>query len=154
MFLSNKLLLAALWDKYPGHPNLVPTYAGHRGDLRNWVRKPIFGREGDGVEIYAPDYNVFVKPEEDDFFSTAPESEFVYQEYIPAPRYEGIIQPVSHPVLGVWVVGGRCVGVGIRESNGALTDYWCRFAPHLVDLNAPGSLGSASQHPGTANFGY
>ena len=46
------------------------------------------------------------------------------------------------------------MGVGIRESNGALTDYWCRFAPHLVDLNAPGSLGSASQDPGTANFGY
>ena len=154
MFLSNKLLLAALWDKYPNHPNLVPTYAGHRGDLRNWVRKPIFGREGDGVEIYAPDYNVFVKPEEDNFFSTAPESEFVYQEYIPAPRYEGIIQPVSHPVLGVWVVGGRCVGVGIRESNGALTDYWCRFAPHLVDLNAPGSPGSVSQDPGTAHFDY
>ena len=72
MFLSNKLLLAALWDKYPGHPNLVPTYAGHRGGMRNWVRKPIFGREGDGVEIYAPDYDVFIKPEDDDFFANAP----------------------------------------------------------------------------------
>ena len=74
MFLSNKLLLAALWDKYPGHPNLVPTYAGHRGGMRNWVRKPLFGREGDGVEIYAPDYDVFIKPEDDDFFANAPKA--------------------------------------------------------------------------------
>ena len=153
MFLSNKLLLAALWDKYPGHPNLVPTYAGHRGGMRNWVRKPIFGREGDGVEIYAPDYDVFIKLEDDDFFASAPESEFIYQEYIPAPHYEGIINPVSHPILGVWVVDGRTVGVGIRESNGALTDYWCRFAPHLVDLNDSTGMGFDTTDPRTANFG-
>ena len=47
MFLSNKLLLAALWEMYPNHPNLVPAYAGRSGGLTNWVRKPIFGRAGD-----------------------------------------------------------------------------------------------------------
>ena len=132
MFLSNKLLLAALWELNPGHKNLVPTFAGHDGGLRNWVRKPIFGREGDGIEIHAPDYGVFAKPEEDDFFNNAPESEFVYQEYVPIPEYTGIIQPSSHPVIGSWVVAGRCVGLGIRETNGPVTDYYARFVPNLV----------------------
>jgi len=53
----------------------------------------------------------------------------------------------------VWVVDGRTVGVGIRESNGALTDYWCRFAPHLVDLNDSSGMGFGTTDPGTANFG-
>ena len=41
MFLSNKILLAALWDLYPNHPNLLETHVGMRGGLKNWVRKPI-----------------------------------------------------------------------------------------------------------------
>ena len=39
MFLSNKLLLAALWEMYPNHPNLVPAYAGRSGGLTNWRRR-------------------------------------------------------------------------------------------------------------------
>ena len=82
MFLSNKILLAALWDLYPNHPNLLETYVGTRGGLKNWVRKPIFGREGDGIEINAPDYDVFVRDEDDDHFINVPESEFVYQDFV------------------------------------------------------------------------
>lgn len=132
IFLSNKLLLAALWEMYPNHPNLVPTYAGRQGDLVNWVRKPIFGREGDGIQVHAPDYEVFARDEEDEHFIHAPESEFVYQQYVPTPRYTGIMQPKNHPVLGVWMVNGQAVGIGIRESDGPITDYYCRFTPHLV----------------------
>ena len=132
MFLSNKLLLAALWEMYPNHPNLVPAYAGRSGGLTNWVRKPIFGREGDGIEVHAPDHGIFSRDEEDEHFIHAPESEFVYQQYIPAPLYSGLMQPTNHPMLGVWMVNGRAVGMGIRESDGPVTDYYCRFAPHLV----------------------
>lgn len=132
MFLSNKLLLAALWEMHPEHPNLVPAYAGRDVGLNNWVRKPIFGREGDGIEVHALDYGVFDRDEDDEHFIHAPSSEFVYQQYVPAPLYSGLMQPENHPTLGVWVVNGRAVGMGIRESDGPITDYDCRFAPHLV----------------------
>ena len=113
--------------------------------MRNWVRKPLFGREGDGVKSTRPT-DVFIKPD-DDFFANAPKAEFIYQGYIPAPRYEGIINPVSHPILGVWVVDGRTVGVGIPRIER-------RAHRLLVPLRpAPGgpehSTGMGFRHPPT-----
>ena len=134
MFLSNKILLAALWDLYPNHPNLLETHVGTRGGLKNWVRKPIFGREGDGIEINAPDYDVFVRDEDDDHFINVPESEFVYQDFVAPPVYSGIINRTNLPMLGIWMVNGEAVGMGIRESDRPITDYECRFAPHLVQV--------------------
>lgn len=134
MFLSNKILLTALWDLYPNHPNLLETHVGTRGGLKNWVRKPIFGREGDGIEINAPDYDVFVRDEDDDHFINVPESEFVYQDFVAPPVYSGIINRTNLPMLGIWMVNGEAVGMGIRESDRPITDYECRFAPHLVQV--------------------
>ena len=46
MLLSNKALLAALWHLYPDHPNLLPAYLNEPGPLKEWVAKPLHGREG------------------------------------------------------------------------------------------------------------
>ena len=43
--LSNKALLAVLWEMYPGHPNLLPAYLDQPGMLTEYVRKPRLGRE-------------------------------------------------------------------------------------------------------------
>ncbi|MFA7431961.1 MAG: glutathionylspermidine synthase family protein, partial [Rhodospirillaceae bacterium] len=58
--LSNKGLLALLWDAYPGHPNLLPTYfqTDPRGPANltgRVVRKPLFSREGANIEVFEGD---------------------------------------------------------------------------------------------------
>ena len=52
--LSNKALLAVLWELYPGHPNLLPAYLDQPGLLTEYVRKPRLGREGANISIVAP----------------------------------------------------------------------------------------------------
>jgi glutathionylspermidine synthase len=54
--LSNKGLLPLLWDRHPGHPNLLPAFfdddAAGKADLGNsYVRKPLFSREGWDIEL-------------------------------------------------------------------------------------------------------
>mmetsp|Transcript_14029 Transcript_14029/g.21848 ORF Transcript_14029/g.21848 Transcript_14029/m.21848 type:complete len:151 (+) Transcript_14029:267-719(+) len=66
LILGNKALLPMLWEMYPNHPNLLPAYfidpkvqlakQGSTDDnfkknmkdaeIKNWVAKPKFGREG------------------------------------------------------------------------------------------------------------
>ena len=54
LVLSSKAMLAYLWEKHQGHPNLLPTYWDfdqvHKVQQSNkedgWVAKPRFGREG------------------------------------------------------------------------------------------------------------
>lgn len=57
MLLSNKALLAILWELYPGHPNLLPAYLDGPRELahtRGYVAKPLLGREGAGVTLHEP----------------------------------------------------------------------------------------------------
>ncbi|MCH0563932.1 MULTISPECIES: glutathionylspermidine synthase family protein [unclassified Streptomyces] len=119
MLLSNKALLAILWDLYPGHPNLLPAHLdGPRGlaARQGYVAKPLLGREGAGVTVHAP--------------GTAPvarEEACCYQQLAPLPAFDG-----HHVVLGAWVVGEEPAGLGIRESSGLVTDAYARFLPHVI----------------------
>jgi glutathionylspermidine synthase len=53
--MSNKAMLPLLWERHPGHPNLLPAYFD--GDPRAaelgsaFVRKPFFSREGWDLEL-------------------------------------------------------------------------------------------------------
>jgi hypothetical protein len=66
LVLSSKAMLAYLWERHIGHPNLLPTYWTHQeiGKFKQyateetnteWVAKPRFGREGVGI-MYSDDY--------------------------------------------------------------------------------------------------
>ncbi|APT84089.1 hypothetical protein CAQU_02265 [Corynebacterium aquilae DSM 44791] len=127
MFLSTKVLLAALWKLHPGHPNLVPAYFGSPENLTHYVQKPIFGREGDGIAIYNNGKLVGGEPDE------TPQELLVYQEFIPTPTYPTTTDDTYKPVIGAWVIGGQCVGFGIRETTGPVTDYYCQFTPLVVE---------------------
>lgn len=127
MFCSTKLLLVALWRCFPDHPHLLPAYVDGPNGLAEWVRKPIFGREGDGIEIRARDVHVrSPRPH--------PSPMDVWQGYVPLRNFPGPDGAPNHPVVGSWVVGDDgAAGIGIRESDGPLTDYWCRFVPNIID---------------------
>ncbi|MFI6939388.1 glutathionylspermidine synthase family protein [Streptomyces sp. NPDC050418] len=120
MLLSNKALLAILWELYPGHPNLLPAYLDGPRDLTSYVAKPLLGREGAGVTIHT----------DADAGSAAPlvrDEPCCYQELAPLPAFDG-----NHVVLGAWVVEDEAAGLGIRESSGLITDEYARFLPHVI----------------------
>ena len=119
--LSNKALLAVLWELYPGHPNLLPAYLDQPGMLTEYVRKPRLGREGANISIVAPGSEVATG-------GVFGEEGFVYQLFDPLPEFDGF-----RPVLGAWVVGDAAAGLGIRETTGLVTDDGAAFVPHLVE---------------------
>ncbi|MEW2291813.1 glutathionylspermidine synthase family protein [Streptomyces sp. NPDC006743] len=119
MLLSNKALLAILWELYPGHPNLLPAYLdGPRelADTTGYAAKPLLGREGAGVTLHAPGAAPVPRDEP-----------CCYQALAPLPAFDG-----NHVVLGAWVVEDESAGLGIRESSGPITDEYARFLPHVI----------------------
>ncbi|MGP3982032.1 glutathionylspermidine synthase family protein [Streptomyces sp. KR80] len=119
MLLSNKVLLAVLWELYPGHPNLLPAYLDGPRELAatmGYVAKPLLGREGAGVTIHEPGSPAAVR-----------EEACCYQELAPLPAFDG-----NRVVLGAWVVEDEAAGLGIRESAGLVTDEYARFLPHVI----------------------
>ncbi|MGW1779266.1 glutathionylspermidine synthase family protein [Streptomyces sp. NPDC002143] len=120
MLLSNKALLAVLWELYPGHPNLLPAYLDGPRELATttgYVAKPLLGREGAGVTIHEPGAEPALRTDEP----------CCYQQLAPLPAFDG-----NHVVLGAWVVRDESAGLGIRESSGLITDEYARFLPHVI----------------------
>ncbi|MEV4192049.1 glutathionylspermidine synthase family protein [Streptomyces toxytricini] len=123
MLLSNKALLAILWELFPEHPNLLPAYLDGPRELARttgFAAKPLLGREGAGVALHpaGPD----ARP-----FTPAEGESYVYQALSPLPDFDG-----NRVVLGAWVVEEEAAGLGIRESAGPVTDEYARFLPHVI----------------------
>lgn len=123
--LSNKMLLVALWRCFPDHELLLPAFADSPGDMEEWVAKPLHGREGEGVIVHSAEYDVAQPP-------PFGRPTMIYQQYCPMPRFDG-----NHAVVGLWVVEGKPAGVGIRESDGPITDTFARFLPHVMSEPRP-----------------
>ncbi|MGW6745885.1 glutathionylspermidine synthase family protein [Streptomyces sp. NPDC055025] len=119
MLLSNKALLAILWELHPGHPHLLPAYLDGPRELassRGYVAKPLLGREGAGVTVHEPGRPPVIRDEA-----------CCYQELAPLPDFDG-----NRVVLGAWIVEDEAAGLGIRESSGLITDEYARFLPHVI----------------------
>ena len=123
MLLSNKALLAILWERNPGHPNLVPAYTDSPRELATlgYVEKPLLGREGAGVRLVTPGFTVDGRPADPETGTSC------YQAFTPLPYFDG-----RRPVLGAWVIDGEPAGLGIRETPGLITDTSATFVPHLI----------------------
>lgn len=121
MLLSNKAILPLLWEMFPGHPNLLPAFFTPHPDLQDsYVKKPIFGREGENITFQYKDESFFTRG----YYGS---EGYVYQQYSPVVDYGG-----RRPIVGGWVVGGRAAGIGIREDISAITGNTSFFVPHIV----------------------
>ncbi len=125
MLLSNKAILARLWEWYPDCPYLLPAYLDGPRELggAGFVRKPILGREGANVEICRPGQPLI---------ATHPDPAYgaegcVWQAIAAVPECDGWT-----PILGAWIVDGEPAGLGIRESRGPITDNRSCFVPHEI----------------------
>lgn len=126
MLLSTKALSAAMWEIFPGDDLLLPTYLNHSGDLQEYARKPLHGREGSGIDIVSQD-ECFTSE-----LSRWGSEGYVFQQYHRLPDFPGEHGEPNRPVLGTWMIGDECFGVGIRESDGPITDPLCRFVPNVI----------------------
>lgn len=123
--LSTKAILPLLWERHPGHPNLLEAYFEEDPrslGLRNYVRKPLFSREGanitlhrDGVDIETIDgpygNGRWIRQAATDLFRSD----------------EG-----GYAVIGSWIVGDQACGIGMREDSSPITMNLSRFVPHII----------------------
>lgn len=144
--LSNKGLLPVLWQMFEGHPNLLPAFfeqdvgeavagtgpaAPDVAAAFDWartqlaaghVRKPILSREGASVEIL--ETGRIVEQAQNTDYAEHPR---ILQGYAPLPQFDGF-----RPVIGAWVVGESCAGIGLREDRSRITQDLSRFKPHYI----------------------
>jgi glutathionylspermidine synthase len=123
MVLSNKGILPILWELNPGHPNLLEAYLDEPRGLRQYARKPLFSREGANVTLVSAGRAPELGPD-----GGYGGEGHVFQDLAPLPNYGG-----NRPVVGSWVIGGASAGIGIRESDAAVTTNTSRFVPHLFE---------------------
>ena len=121
MILSNKGILAILWEMFPGHPNLLQCQFDRSFNMGEYAKKPLFSREGANVTIKRHGSLERTEGEYGD-------EGYVYQEYFNIPSFSG-----NRPVIGSWVIDGVARGIGIRESDTLVTDNFSRFVPHLFE---------------------
>ena len=119
MLLSNKGILAVLWEMYPDHPNLLPAYRDGSRDLSRFVRKPLLSREGANVTIVD---GVFTESSAGDYG----EEGFVWQQMASLPE--------SSAIIGSWLIDQTPRGIGIREPQQGtrITTNLARFVPHRM----------------------
>jgi len=144
--LSNKGLLPVLWQMFEGHPNLLPAFfeqdiadamagngtaAAEVADsferakeqlITGHVRKPILSREGASVSIHQ--LGVLIEQAQNTDYAEHPR---IIQAYAPLPQFDGF-----RPVIGAWIVGQTCAGIGIREDRSRITQDLSRFKPHYI----------------------
>ena len=124
--LSNKALLPLLWERHPGHPNLLETYFDDDPKVErlgnSYARKPLFSREGANVELWTNGRKGRVL---DQGYGA---EGWIRQELKPPPKFGA-----NYPVVGSWVIGDQPAGVGVREDRGRVTRDRSRFVPHIIE---------------------
>ena len=51
----------------------------------------------------------------------------IVQAYAPLSDFDGF-----KPIVGAWIVGDACVGMGLREDKSRITQDLSRFKPHFI----------------------
>lgn len=136
--LSNKGLMAVMWRMFEGHPNLLPCL--FEADVKKGgafvnrtlfalgttgvARKPVLSREGAGVTLTAAGGRILEAAGADGYGHHP----HILQALSPLPDFDG-----RRPVIGAWIIGDECVGMGIRDDKSAITGNLSRFVPHYIE---------------------
>ncbi len=123
MLLSNKGILAVLWDMFPEHEYLLPAYTTpEKLQGKRVVRKAMLGREGANIRISDGD-KVLAETGGD-----YGEEGFVYQAFAEPLCVDG-----NYVTLGAWMIGDECHGMGVREERSLIITNTSRFVPHYFE---------------------
>ena len=121
MLLSNKGILPILWELFPDHPNLLPASFEPGRFAADYVKKPLYSREGANVTIARAGGTIEAGGDYGD-------EGFVWQADHPLPQFGG-----NYTVIGSWVVGDAAAGIGLREDDSPITRNSSRFVPHFFE---------------------
>jgi glutathionylspermidine synthase len=118
MLLANKAILALLWEMFPDHPNLLAASFEPGRFATDFVKKPLYSREGANVSITSGGRTLEAP-------GAYGEEGFIWQAYQELPRFDA-----NYAVIGSWIVGEEPAGIGIREDDSPITRNSSRFVPH------------------------
>jgi glutathionylspermidine synthase len=122
--LSNKALMAVMWQMYPDHPLLLPTwFADSAPNISQYVVKPFFSREGSNIEIWQGSSLIE---------STKTDLSLLKSQQIVQQRAELFCQDNRNMILGSWIVDNLACGMIVRESNGLITGMNSTVVPHYI----------------------
>ncbi|PZQ45732.1 MAG: glutathionylspermidine synthase family protein [Micavibrio aeruginosavorus] len=129
--MSNKMLSVVLWELFPDHKYLLPTYTSPEKFDGTYVEKPIFGREGSAIKIiFDGKADPGQKQHVPGVFSYQDYPK-IYQGYAELPKPEG--GPKHGIVTGLWMVGDEPCGMDLRYDSSPITGSKCaRFLPHSM----------------------
>ncbi|HYF22185.1 MAG TPA: glutathionylspermidine synthase family protein [Caulobacteraceae bacterium] len=125
MVASNKRLLVTLKEMFPASDLLLDATV-FRDEAQGWtggyVKKPVHGREGANASIVEQGVEIASRGGAyDDDLS-------VFQQRASLAQADG-----NWAVIGSWIVNRQACGMGVRESEGPITDNTARFVPHLIE---------------------
>ncbi len=120
MVLSSRGLLPVLWEMFPGHPNLLPSYSGPGRISGDCVKKPLLPGKGSGILFKG----TTVKQETSD--GTDGDNGFIYQKMEMLPNFEG-----NYALVGSWVINTMPAGICIREDDTPITRDTSLIVPHF-----------------------
>jgi glutathionylspermidine synthase len=121
LLMGNKGLLSLLWELFPDHPALVPSYSTPEPHTGPYVRKPLGGWEGENVSIIE---NGHIREQTQGDFAHEPT---IYQSLVRSPLHQGFLAQ-----MGVWMVNATPVALGIRESQRLIITNNSSFVPHVI----------------------
>ena len=122
MILSNKAILPVLWKLFPNCPYILECYFENENTLTDYVRKPIYSREGANIQIVK---NGEVREETKGIYG---KEGYICQKTFNIPRFDD-----KTPVIGSWIIGQQPSGMGIREDDSLITGNTSCFIPHLIN---------------------
>ncbi|ENM4760037.1 glutathionylspermidine synthase family protein [Campylobacter upsaliensis] len=118
LLFQSKGILKILWELYPNHPLLLESsYEPLQG--KDFVRKPMFGREGSNISIVKDD----VKLQEN--IGPYGNNKMIYQQY-----YELNSNENEYYQAGVFFAYEGC-GLGFRK-GGLIIDNASKFVGHII----------------------
>ncbi|MEM9214354.1 MAG: glutathionylspermidine synthase family protein [Cyanobacteria bacterium P01_F01_bin.150] len=120
MILSSKAILPILWELFPNHPNLLPSYYDRCQLDYPYVSKPVFSLKGENITIHNQK-GVYKTP------GSYADEPLIYQAYCPPPQFNGY-----YPIIGSWIIDQQAAGIGIREDSGPITQDSSFFVPHYI----------------------
>lgn len=122
MILSNKAIMAVLWQLYPNHPLLLETYFDKPKGMVSYVKKPLLSREGANVTLYRD--NIIVEATAGDYGDEG----YICQALANLPKEE-----TGYSIIGSWIIGQESCGITFRESDKMITTDKSRFVPHIIE---------------------
>ncbi len=122
MILSNKAILAILWELYPNHPLLLETYFNDSKGMSNFVKKPLLSREGANISVVSN--NRIIESTQGDYGHEG----FIYQELASLIKNNS-----GYSIIGSWIIGQESCGISFRESDSLITNDRSRFIPHIIE---------------------